>query len=586
MPQTTTQTKTSTKTIVGVALIGAAIIAAAGAIMLRKPIPILTLETSQPPSSQTVVSGQADVNVYGFTLSASNLGDQVLKEMTFTVIADDDANFLTVQNNVTARDHITSCSLHESSSGALIAGPEPIGTAGELAFDGMSHTLPASQSTKLLVRCNFANVSAQNGDSDIYAVTLPLPSSVVVEEAATGKTISAEKIRLNDRSLRVRKSMGLNPRGSLVNVTVTSGGELSVSLDGGTPSAGIVLGNSTMVPVAKFRFNATGEAFAITHLRLQNCLTQPGGETSACASPSTLGEDTALTSVSISYPNSTGGQSTDVAVLSGNVATFSGVDILVPEDGRAVVDVFANTNLVSTANPGSGDQFQLNLAADDPALTIFEATGLSSGNRISAIDRLGYITANPMTLRKTKPTLTLAVGSPSGGANPGQNEVLRFNVSADSKGDVDWSQVSFSITATDNAGSDWNDCGDSAGAAYLGDSSKWNLYDVTDPSTPVSGSWSLRSQFITCGTDALPVDIAVAGVNETVPAGTTTTYGLSVDTDGASASNNDVIRVGIDAEDPTVGGLPQSFVWSDGVATLIDGMYVKNLPVTGGTIVY
>lgn len=169
--------------------------------------------------------------------------------------------------------------------------------------------------------------------------------------------------------------------------------------------------------------------------------------------------------------------------------------------------------------------------------------------------------------------------SPSGAAIPGVGEVLRINVTAGVGGDVELVQIPFSVITTDNAASDWNQCGDVGGGPNFADDSKFTLYNINDLSTPIDTGWTFyTSTGANCVTGGvyLQEDLvdAVAGVNASIAAGFTETYLLYIDTTQASASGDDAIRADIDDE--------ANFIWSDG-SMKHDAVGVDNLPITGGT---
>ena len=138
--------------------------------------------------------------------------------------------------------------------------------------------------------------------------------------------------------------------------------------------------------------------------------------------------------------------------------------------------------------------------------------------------------------------------------------------------------------------SGWNSCGVS-GREKLGTGSKWELKDLTSGEVvSSSSSWTLMAAD---GSGCGPADHEQTTVqyaqtiltNETIPAGTTRTLALTVDTTGASSSQDDSIRVDLPAEPPTPLPLINSIDWYDDT-TLADGTNVKNLTVNGGTLVY
>ena len=172
--------------------------------------------------------------------------------------------------------------------------------------------------------------------------------------------------------------------------------------------------------------------------------------------------------------------------------------------------------------------------------------------------------------------------SPSGAAIPGLGSVLRFNVTAGTGGDVDLVQLPFSLTATDNNGSDWNHCGDVGGGPMWAEDTNFAVYNINDLSTPIDIGWEFYgasgASCVTGGVYAQEdlVDV-IAEVSDSVAAGSTETYLLYIDTTNASAAGNDSLRVDIDDE--------TSFIWSDG-SFKHDAVGVDNLPITGGTQVY
>ena len=191
---------------------------------------------------------------------------------------------------------------------------------------------------------------------------------------------------------------------------------------------------------------------------------------------------------------------------------------------------------------------------------------------------------------KRKPTISLASGSPWGAWNTGVIEVFKFNVTADAHGYLNVRQLLFSVSSSDNngegtTGGDWNEGGN------LAQASKWALYDSLDPSTLI-GYGTQNAWLKSDGSPAMETDDVRyfrMYFDEPVEiwAGGTRTFILRLDTGGASAANDDMLRIDIPSEsDVNALGL-DTLLWDDAsVASNIDGKYVKNLAVTGGTLVF
>ena len=198
-------------------------------------------------------------------------------------------------------------------------------------------------------------------------------------------------------------------------------------------------------------------------------------------------------------------------------------------------------------------------------------------------------------MRKTRPTITLASGSPAGSSLPGFNEVFRFNVAADSRGFLTVDKLTFKITSTDMSANGWNDCD----ATDLGVASRWALYDANDLSTELGSEDSDWAFYDSVGGNCSFNEIlnwATIELDETtddsdeIAAGKTKTYVLKIDTTGADTVDDDSIRVDIDTEasvDANVVATTDAIEWGDDTETGdIDGTYIESLPVYGGTITY
>lgn len=189
-------------------------------------------------------------------------------------------------------------------------------------------------------------------------------------------------------------------------------------------------------------------------------------------------------------------------------------------------------------------------------------------------------------------TASLASGSPSGAGIPGLGELVRFNITVDQAADVNLHGFTFRLLSTDTAGSGWNSCD------KLGSTSKWGLRASSDMGTRVedAADWTFyQADGAPCAAGKelayASVDFTAAGDRDPkfMSAGNTNTYLLRVDTSGASAANDDIVRVDMPAVSTfqSLGSALRSVRWSPAFPPTVSvSDMVRNLPVLGGTVVY
>ena len=511
----------------------------------------LDVNASTPPSSGLFVKGSTGVSVSGFNFEAGNASDVTVTDITYAVTGADDGSI--GEADVDVGDYVSSCSLYDSESGSLVDGPEsPTDNTGDanLEFQSFNWTVAAGETAKLVLKCDFSNTDLTGGDDDAFAFGIANDEDVVSEDG-DGQDVNA--------------NVGTdNTNGAVTTITLSDMGSLAVSLDGSTANSTIILGSSTGVAMSKFKFTASDEPFVVNHIELDN---------SGSA-------DDAASVVKISYTNSAGATETKSGYLSSGVVSFDGLDLYVPTESTRTLTVTIDTASVSSTGASAGDTIELDMTDDN-----FEAIGSASGETVTDYTGDNVIAANEMTLHKTKPTLSLASGSPSGSGVAGDSEVFRFNVAADSRGYVTLNDILFKVV-TSESGSAFNACGS------LDEDSKFTLYDADDSSTKLDvGGWSFyESNGDACGAGTLAyadLDLTAAAGAEEIGAGETKTYVLKVDTLGASASDDDAIRIEIPDQDEASAADLNSIDWEDDTdTTSFYGDLVKNLPVTGGTIQY
>ncbi len=234
---------------------------------------------------------------------------------------------------------------------------------------------------------------------------------------------------------------------------------------------------------------------------------------------------------------------------------LTGLNEIVPQGGYIYITAYADTDVhVSYPNGSaySGDSVT-------PTLVNVQGYGAASGE---FVEWTGDAPANTMYLFETKPTVSVNASSPSGAKVPGNIEVFRFNVNCSSPEDCVMDQVIFQISATDNAASDWNNCDTDVNPSGALDAADFSIYDLSDaglamPLESGDADWQLlREDGSRCRTTSAPLGYArlILSTPVVVPAGTTHVFSVYMNTSGASAANDDSIRISIPAEGTVNGG--------------------------------
>lgn len=356
-------------------------------------------------------------------------------------------------------------------------------------------------------------------------------------------------------------------------------GQLSVVVDGETPISHILVGGEKNAVIAKFRFFAKHEAFLVKQLRI----IEGERQSAPC-----------IEAVKINYPRHNGEQEEKVGVLGEKVfgaADFSNLNFYVPKNKPVILTVSVDLRRI-VASGCSGSRVIASLAFD-----FFEAIGQESDERIIAHgnrknDYFGpasSINALPMTIRKTKPTVISAAGSPAGVNVPKTNqEVLRFNISANQSGDLEVAELDFWINISDGITKHWS--------TIKNFQNKLALYNREDMTTALTGTWTLYAEDGTVD-DGGDIRYAkfVFSKPQVVNAGVFQTFSLLMDTTGASRGNVLLPGAVIVLEIPNVTniggmmGLLKGIVWNEtgvGAAKGVDGTNVQKLPVLGAPIIY
>lgn len=514
---------------------------------------------STPVADNTYVRGTSDVTFAAFNFTAANGGAIEVTDFSpkMTVSENDTVTWLAGQEPVTtgvsAIDRITGCSLYDGST--LVSGPEPVASVstGYINFADFSYSIAAGTTKTLSVHCDLANVNPTTDDA--FAVFLDVATDVIaLDSEGDSATVTGADINWAD---------GTPTTDPTTWVVVTNSGSLAVTAASDSPSADFVLTGSTGNTVSKFRFDATNEAFTVNRLTVQESQAVLDGQAVGFYANN-------ISLVTISYPDSTGATKTATGALTSNAVTLNDLTFYVGKDDNAEVTIKIDVPSTDRSSGSATSNERMTLVLDDGTGEA-RAVGVSSGVTLSATNDITGISAgdtaglamNKFVVRETKPTIALSSVSPSGSKTPGNQETLRFNVTAGSGEDVILKNVVFSFSASDNATSLWDNCDTdvTSGAEILASGADFHIYNMNKEGTATALDAAndftiLKTTGAVCDADDADVGFVKLSLTtaEVIPAGSTYAYAVYFNSDSASSVNDDSVQMGL-ASDPIASSL-------------------------------
>ena len=547
----------------------------------------LTTALASTPISQTVIRGAEDVEAIGLMLNAEKANDVNVRKIQARVYVNTASTFATASEVTTPNAIITAIKLYD---GATLLSQKVLSNVSDTAhdygvatFDNLNLTVAKGTTKTLVIKVNtvkdltdtnYASVAVLGGGIEAYAEGNLLTVGTDVNALTPGQTPSRY-------------------------VTIETAGTFTVSADP-TPilSANVPVGTTGASDVAltEVEVSTTKEGFAIVEITVTRAGTAA---------------DTAYGLVKI-YDGAT--KVAEKAFAAGDTTiTFTDLTIPVPKDGKKTLTFKADIKAIDQGVT-SGQTVQINLAAGS-----FKASGVSSGALVTN-QPTSAISGNPLTVRKTVPTVLLNPVQPSTLTGGAKNEVLKLDVKADAKGNVKVLSLAIIPTMTTAVtGGDgiWVYKPDGTSVSILNLSA---VASTTQPTTTctainsinVNPGQGVRFQVgeritaegctgtvtitaisadtltatgftagtLTTGGAVNPAGYTsgktytISGINYTIGAGTTATFVVKGDTSGLTDTT---YRYWTKIE--TTG-----FSWDDTTGVTIDGTLVRELPITGPTL--
>ncbi len=305
----------------------------------------LQVTRATPPASATVVKG-ATVPALGILLTPSASDAVKVTGIRIRVYASSSAfasTLATYSGDTAGNAIVNTISLWEEGANAPIATKNVSNLSGTIGttsggyyyadFTGLNYVVPAGTPKKLIAQVVLKDTLPA---SPTYVVlAMHGTSDIDTETAADGKSVSESTNSI------INTTAGTTTQTQL---TVNSGGTVTVAVDGNSPTTDIVVSGSGPVTFTTYKLKATQESFTVTGLALTASTTND------------------ISSIFISYKNKAGATVTKTGVLNGSAVTFNDgtVDMYLPVDQYAYLTVGANLNTIVNGST-SGNALKVGL---------------------------------------------------------------------------------------------------------------------------------------------------------------------------------------------------------------------------------
>ena len=457
-------------------------------------------------SGQTYVKGATNVNLVAYLFEAGESDDVTINSLVLEGYLHD--TDLVPTSTTGAKDIITQVSVYDSTdlTTPLDSAASFNSTTGQAQFDSLNWTIEAGKSKILIVKGNISTSAPQNGDTDRIAVGL-----VDVDADRDGKSLTAE-FSGSPIVAGGNEVNGNNAGPVTVSQHVLGTGELVVTTSNSLTPDPALLASGGTYKVHTFRFESDEEAFSVEDLRVN--------------SPSGVAQSN-FQSVSLTFKNQEGVTVTETESVNASLeASFTGLDIYVPKDGQAVVDLSVT---LSTEEGGAIDDTLFSFEVD--TTTGFKALGLAS-SRYLTTPTGGHVTVagEDMIIFETYPTVTIAT-TPSGNLVPSASTTV----------------ASISVAA-----------GSNENVTFVGGDGNSFTVEVAGSCTgPIASTFTLKRGSTTLDTVAVADICADPSVmfdfsdeDLEIPAGTTIVLTVTADTSGLSV-DGDSIQIWLDDSSTT-----------------------------------
>lgn len=492
----------------------------------------INVSTDTTPAAQNVIIGQSGFVFANFTLDASNSGEDV--NVTQMLIA-----HKTQANSI--QTNIANLQLYDGNT-PLNPIVQPTAVAATTATSTFSFTnpvlVPKGTSKTLTLK---GDVNAGTGGTHWHKFGC-VGACVTAVGADTANSVTPNVTNSDGQQMSLQTS-----------------GSLTVADDAANPTADLVVAGSTKVTVGELRLTATNEALDLTSISFRVNGVNSGTQVDEI---SKLYLYDGATQVSSLTPTTTGTTAT---------STFSitpGSFRIEPGSNGKKLTVKADFPAIETNSPAqSGRGFSLQVFQD-----AYSAKGASSGTNIAAGSKSGTFAGNQFHLFKSMPSVTVVNLSSSTLNNGTDVELFKFNLTADSNGDIGFYKAAFDV-ATNTASitsfkvHEYNSDGSTGQVDLTANGARGVDEAIVNGETSNSGTHRVNF-LVDTGTDG----VASGGEYRIIAAGATKQYKLTANITNAVSGSSVSTRLVSDGGFP--GTYPDqasdvdsdrwdSFIWSD-----------------------
>jgi hypothetical protein len=406
----------------------------------------LSIALAGSPSTGTIVKKQQGIPVAGLVFTAGAQSPVIVNSVTLTCqaqLVSLGAAFGGVGALANCDERVTSLSIWKDGVQVGVA-KAPDTTLGTAQISNMNLTIAAGGSTSLVVQASFSSTASTTSPYDQISVGI----------ASTGN-VSAQDNDANTVTPTLAAAVIANATGAAPSVkqTIMNSGTITYNSDAHPSSAIVVAGKDVWVPFASYKATAQYEAVVLDRIAVL----------ASSTAGSAASDNSALTVVAIASAGVVKGQD----ILSSGASGTKDIDltnnkITVPKDGSVSFQVWAKLSATQASSTVSGATSGVHRSGMLPAMGLkdslitgewdanyytsanIRATGLASGERVYA-STTNAAHGNNMVTRKSKPIVTKQALSSTTLANIDQ-DLIKFQVAADSAGSVALKQVTFSLS--------------------------------------------------------------------------------------------------------------------------------------------
>jgi len=390
----------------------------------------LALSVSPTPIARTVVAGTDQHTFANIVLGAESSGEDV--KVTKVAVA--------IKCNATCNPaEVSNWSIYDGSA-ELSTTNDPDSQTATKVTDDDEATSTFTFSTPLVITRGTSKTLTIKGNISTAATNGTMTVGMA-DDATTANHITAKGNSTGlDASITLSAADGQGQ-------TFTSTGTVEFGKASATPKEGFIPQNSTGYVVAIFSAEATYEDINIEKIYLTAAAVNSGGldqlDKVYVYQGATLKAEVTPTSTDAA---AAAGDRTILVDMTNTplvIAKGTSGEITVKVDTPAV-DYKTNGDGSGLPSSGQGFQMKINAAGD------VTAKGVESGNTLTTGVTITSATANEMTLVRSYPTLTLTSKGTSNTFPAGNSsqDLYKFTVAADSKGDIAVVSFSFRVTTT------------------------------------------------------------------------------------------------------------------------------------------